>query len=162
MRWKMISVDEKRVNLKEAVAEIFSNQDELINSTYITLKLYEKGSCRIHSAKNGDKEIVTNKTYVVMPWKMVTRNGKNMTIKEAVEEIEAHRRKIEEERMLVSEFEAKHSDEIDRIFELHEYLFIEDIRARFPEIYKLGPERQGIHLESKFVIDSYSSDYHIN
>ena len=162
MPWKMINVDETRVNLKEAVAEIFSNQDELINSTYITLKLYEKGSCRIHSAKNGDKEIVTNKTYVVMPWKMVTRNGKNMTIKEAVEKIEAHRRKIEEERMLVSEFEAKHSDEIDRIFELHEYLFIEDIRARFPEIYKLGPEQLGIHLESKFVIDSYSSDYHIN
>ena len=101
MPWKMINVDETRVNLKETVAEIFSSQDELINSTYITIKLYEKGSCRIHSAKNGDKEIVTNKTYVVMPWKMVTRNGKNMTIKEAVEKIEAHRRKIEEERMLV-------------------------------------------------------------
>ena len=78
-----------------------------------------------------------------------------------VEEIEAHRRKIEEERMLVSKFEAEHSDEIDRIFESYEYLFIEDIRARFPEIYNFGPNRLGIHFESEFVIDSYSSDYHI-
>ena len=129
------------MNLKEAVDEIFSNQDELTNSTYVTLKLYKKGSCRIaHSMKNRDKEIVTNKMYVVMPWKMVTRNFKNMILKEVVEEIEAHRRKKEEERMLVSESEAKHSDEIDRIFELHEYLFIEDIRARFPEIYEYGPK----------------------
>ena len=125
MPWKVVDVDDKRVSLKEAVDEIFSNQDELTNSTYVTLKLDDKGSCKIHSVSDGGgcdppahKEIVNNKTYVVIPWKMVVRNGKNMALKEAVEEIEIHRRKIEEERMLVSEFEAKHSDEIDRIFEL--------------------------------------------
>ena len=142
----------------------------------MTLKLDDKGSCKIHSAKRGKasisdgngsdplvhKEIVTNKTYVVMPWKMVTRNGKNMTLKEVVEEIEAQRRKIEEERMLVSESEAEHSNEIDRIFELYEHLYIEDIRAMFPEIYEFGPKRLGIHLESKFVIEGYSSNYQIN
>ena len=32
---------------------------------------------------------------------------------------------VEEERMLVSEFEAEHSDEIDRIFELIEHLYIQ-------------------------------------
>ena len=135
----------------------------------MTLKLDDKGSCKIHSVSDGDgcdppvhKEIVTNETYVVMPWKMVTRNGKNMTIKEAVEEIEAHRRKIEEERMLVSEFEAEHSYEIDRIFELYEHLYIEDIMTGFPEIYEFGPNRLGIHLKSIFVIESYSSDYQIN
>ena len=98
MPWKMADVDDKRVILKEAVDEIFSNQDELTNSTYMTLKLDDKGSCKIHSVKHGEasisdgdgrdpsahKEIVTNKTYVVMPWKMVTRNGKNITLKEAV------------------------------------------------------------------------------
>ena len=31
--------------------------------------------------------IVTNERYVVMPWKMVTRHGKNMTLKEAVDRI---------------------------------------------------------------------------
>ena len=67
---------------------------------YMTLKLDDNGCCRIHSVSDGDgrnppahKEIVTNRTYVVMPWKMVTRNGKNMTLKEAVEEIEAHERR---------------------------------------------------------------------
>ena len=98
MPWKMVDVDGKRVSLKKAVDEIFSNQDELTNSTYVTLKLDDNGSCKIHSAKRGEasvsdgdggdplahKEIVTNKTYVIMPWKMVTRNGKNMTLKEAV------------------------------------------------------------------------------
>ena len=169
MPWKMVNVDGKRVSLKEAVDEIFSNQDELTNSTYVTLKLDDKGSCKIHSVSDGDgrdppahKEIVTNKTYVVMPWKMVTRNGKNVTLKEAVEEIEAQRRETEEERMLVSEFEAEHSDEIDKIFESIEHLYIEDIMAGFPEIYEFGPKRLGIHLESIFVIEGYSSDYQIN
>ena len=106
MPWKMVDVDGKRVSLKEAVDEIFSNQDELTNSTYVTLKLDDKGSCKIHSVSDGDgsdpsehKEIVTNETYVGMPWKMVTRNGKNITLKEAVEEIEAQRREMEEERI---------------------------------------------------------------
>ena len=147
MPWKMFNVDGKRLSLKEAVDEIFSNQDEVTNSTYVTLKLDDKGSCKLHSISDGDgrdppahKEIVTNKTYVVMPRKMVTRNAKNVTLKEAVEEIEAHRREIEEERMLVSEFDAEHSDKIDEIFELIEQLYIEDIMAGFPEIYEFGPK----------------------
>ena len=169
MPWKMVNMDGKRVSLKEAIDEIFSNQDELTNSTYVTLKLDIKCSCKIYSISDGDgrdppahKEIVTNKTYVVMPWKMVTRNGKSMTLKEAVEEIEAQRREIEEERMLVSESEAEHSDEIDRIFELIEHLYTEDTMAGFPEIYELGSKGLGIHIESKFVIKGYSSDYQIN
>ena len=160
--WKMVNVDGKRVSLTEVVDEIFSNQDELTNSTYVTLKLDGKGSCKIHSISDGEKEIVTNKTYVVMPWKMVVRNGKNMTLKEVVEEIEAQRREMEEERRLVSESEAEHSEEIDRIFELYEYLYIEDIRARFPEIYEFGPKQLGIHLKSILIFDGYSSDYQIN
>ena len=33
------------------------------------------------------EEIVTNKRYMVMPWKMVTRHVTNMTLKEAVDRI---------------------------------------------------------------------------
>ena len=51
---------------------------------YVTLKFDDNGCCRIHSISDGNEEIVTNKRYVVMPWKMVTRHGKNMTLAEAV------------------------------------------------------------------------------
>ena len=54
---------------------------------YVTLKFDNKGSCKIHSVSDGDKEIVTNERYVVMPWKVVTRNGKNMTLSETVDGI---------------------------------------------------------------------------
>ena len=53
---------------------------------YVTLKLDDNGY-RIHSVSDGNEEIVTNERYVVMPWKMVTRHGKNMTLKEAVDRI---------------------------------------------------------------------------
>ena len=52
----------------------------------MTLKLDDSG-CRIHSISDGNEEIVTNERYVVMPWKMVTRHGKNVTLKEAVDRI---------------------------------------------------------------------------
>ena len=77
---------------------------------YVTLKLDGSG-CRIHSVSDGDGEIVTKETYVVMPWKMVTRGGVNMTLKESVEGIQ----KREEERRLVSKFENEHRDEINEI-----------------------------------------------
>ena len=51
---------------------------------YVTLKFDDNGCCRIHSISDGNEEIVTNERYVFMPWKMVTRNGKNMTLAEAV------------------------------------------------------------------------------
>ena len=88
MPWKMVNVDGKRVILAEVVDKIFGNKDELTNySKYVTLKLYDKGSCRIHSVSDGDKEIVTNERYVVMSWKVVNMHGKNMTLKEAVHKI---------------------------------------------------------------------------
>ena len=48
------------------------------HAAYVTLKFDDNGCCRIHSVSDGDKEMVTNERYVVMPWKMVTRHGKNM------------------------------------------------------------------------------------
>ena len=69
----------------------------------VTLKLDGSG-CRIHSISDRNEEIVTNERYVVMPWKMVTRYGTNVTLKDAVEEIEARK----EDRRLVSKFEAEH------------------------------------------------------
>ena len=41
-------------------------------------------------ASDRDKEIVTDEIYMVMPWKMVTRHGKNMSLKEAVDGIFSH------------------------------------------------------------------------
>ena len=74
---------------------------------YVTLKLYDNGCCRIHSiSDDGNGWIVTNERYVVMPWKMVTRHGKNVTLAEAVDSIlnrkeseakECERRKREKE-----------------------------------------------------------------
>ena len=53
---------------------------------YVALKLDDKG-CRIHSVSDdGNGWIVTNERYVVMPW-MVTRPGRNMALKEAVDRI---------------------------------------------------------------------------
>ena len=111
MPWKMVNVDGKGVGLKEAVDEIFSNQDErgageaheLTNSMYVALKLYEKGSCRIHGVSDVDKEIVTNERHVVMPWKVVNRCGKNggnvksVTFTESVHEILSHQESIDKE-----------------------------------------------------------------
>ena len=83
MPWKVVNVDSKKVSLKEAVDEIFSNQDELTNPTCMTLKLDNKGNCKIHRTKCGeanvydrDREIVTTERYVLMPWKVANRHGK--------------------------------------------------------------------------------------
>ena len=55
---------------------------------YVTLKLDDNGCCRIHSiSDDGNGWIVTNERYVVMQWKMVTRNRKNMTLTESVDSI---------------------------------------------------------------------------
>ena len=55
---------------------------------YVTLEFDDNGCCRIHSiSDDGNGWIVINERYVVMPWKMVTRHGKNMTLAEAVDGI---------------------------------------------------------------------------
>ena len=125
---------------------------------YVTLKLDDSG-CRIHSVSDGNEEIVTNQRFVVMPWKMVTRCGADMTLKQAVEEIKAH----EEDRRLVSKFEAEPRDEISEILGLIDYIDKGYIEERFPEIYKFGLKQLGIHLKDKFVLDKYKSfGYPIN
>ena len=119
---------------------------------YATLKL-DDSRCRIHSVSDGNEEIVTNERYVVMLWKVVTRHGANMTLKEAVEEIE----KCEEDRKLVPRFEANHRDEIDEILGLTDYIDKGYVEEKFPEIYKFGPERLSIHFKDKSVLEEYSS-----
>ena len=49
----------------------------ILYKMYVTLKLDDSG-CIIQSISDGNEEIVTNQRYVVMPWKMVTRNSTNM------------------------------------------------------------------------------------
>ena len=59
-----------------------------IYKMYVTLELDGNGCCRIHSVSDdGNGWIVTDEKYVVMPWKMVTRHGKNGTLAEAVDSI---------------------------------------------------------------------------
>ena len=86
---------------------------------YVTLKFDDNGCCRVHSISDRDKEIVTNERYVVMPWKVVTRYGKNMSLKEVVDGIfsqreseakECKRREREKE-----EIERKHKE----YYEIH-------------------------------------------
>ena len=81
---------------------------------YVTLKLDDSG-CRIHSVSDdGNEEIVTNERYVVMPWKMVTRNGTNMTLKEAVDKIlnqqESEAKELEIRNREREEIENKHKE----------------------------------------------------
>ena len=83
---------------------------------YVTLKFDDNRCCRIHSISDGDKEIVTNKRHVVMPWKMVTRNGKNMALAEAVggilsrQESEAEERERREREREKEEIEKKRKE----------------------------------------------------
>ena len=79
------------------------------------------------------------------------------TLKEAVDEI----KKEGEERRLVSEFEAEHRDETSEILGLIDYIDKGYLEERFPEVYKFGCERLGIHLRHKFVLEEYSSGYPI-
>ena len=83
----------------------------------MTLKFDDNGSCRIHSAKRGEasisdgvKEIVTNERYVVMPWKVVTMNGKNVTIAEAVDSMFS----CQESEVKEQERREKESEEIEK------------------------------------------------
>ena len=99
-----------------------------IYKMYVTLKFDDNEYCRIHSVSDGDKEIVTNKRYVVMPWKVVTRHGKNMSLKEVVYGILSHqeseakehkRREREEiEKKRKEYYEAHMKEETERLHTL--------------------------------------------
>ena len=67
----------------------FKDFKPYLKEMYVTLKFDDSG-CRIHSVSDGDKKNSYQQ-------KMVTRYGKNMTLKEAVEEIKTEG----EERRLV-------------------------------------------------------------
>ena len=85
---------------------------------YATLKLDDNG-CRIHSISDGNQEIVTNERYVVMPWKMVTRHGKNVTLKEAVDRIlnrkESENKELERRNREQEEIESERKEYLENI-----------------------------------------------
>ena len=98
---------------------------------YVTLKLDDNGCCRIHSVSDdGNGWINTDERYVVMPMKMVTRYGKNMTLTEAVDGMfsqkeseakERERRNIEKERIEKKHkeyYEAHMKEETERLNKL--------------------------------------------
>ena len=62
---------------------------------------------------------------------------------------------------MVSKFKAEHRDEIDEILGVIDYIDKGQVKDRFPEIYKFGPERLGIHFKDKFILEEYSSGHPI-
>ena len=97
---------------------------------YVILKLDDNG-CRIHSVSDdGNGWIVTNERYVVTPWKMVTRNGTNMTHTEAVDgilsrqesEAKEHKRRKREKEEIDNKhkeyYEAHMEEETERLNKL--------------------------------------------
>ena len=92
---------------------------------YVTLKLDDNGWGRaatpgpvgpfgIHSISDGNQKIVTNERYLVMPFKIVTIHGKNMTLKEAVDKIlkkkESENKELEIRKREKEEIENKHKE----------------------------------------------------
>ena len=66
---------------------------------YVTLKFDDIKCCRIHSVSDhGNGWIVTEERFVVMPWKMVARHGKNMSLKEVIDSIFSHHKSEAKER----------------------------------------------------------------
>ena len=85
---------------------------------YVTLKL-DDNRCRIHSISDGGNGwIVTIERYVVMPWKMVTRHDKNMTLAGAVDGILSHQesetRELERRNREKEEIENKHEEHYEK------------------------------------------------
>ena len=80
---------------------------------YVTFKLGDN-RCRTHSISDGNQEIVTNERYVAMPWKVVTRHGTNMTLKETVDRIlnqkESKAKELERRNREREEIENKHRE----------------------------------------------------
>ena len=124
----------------------------------VNIKLDDKGYI-MHSISDGDKEIVTEGDYFVMPWNMVNiRCSANMTLKEAAELIKKREEEREEERRLVSKFENECRNEINEILGLTECIDEKYLEKSYPEIYNFGPGRLGIHFEDKLVLTEYRSD----
>ena len=103
----------------------------LLYKMYVALKLDDNRCCRIHSiSDDGNQWMVTDERYVVMPWKMVTRNGTNMTLTEVVDgilnqsESEArevkmrNREKEEIEKKCKEYYEAHMKEETERLNKL--------------------------------------------
>ena len=133
----------------------------------MTLKLDDKGRCKIHSFSDGNREIVTNERYVVMPWKMVTRYGKNMTLKEVVdgiinqkeskaEEYERREREREEIKKKRKEYYDTHmKEEMEKLNTLVDwYLFrlkeireapVDDRPGMLVKLYRISKKNK--HLE---------------
>ena len=121
---------------------------------YVTLKLDDNG-WRVHSISDRNEEIVTNQKYVVMPWKMVTRCGANMTLKWAVEETKA----CKENRRSFSKFEAEHRDEMSEILGLIDCIdkgYVEESFLRFTTLVpsdtlKINSFSKGIALVAQLI-----------
>ena len=132
---------------------------------YVTLKLDDNRCCRIHSIYDGNEEIVTNERYVVMPWKMVTRHGTNMTLKEEVDrilnkkesenkELERRNREREEIENKRKEYYEKHmKEETERLNELVDWY-----KCKLNEIREVPVDSRPRKLEKLYQYSEKNKD----
>ena len=132
---------------------------------YVTLKLDDSG-CRIYSiSDNGNEEIVTNERYMVMPWKMVTRQGKNVTLKEAVDrilnqkefeakELERRNREREENEKKCKEYYETHTkEETERLNKLVDWY-----KCKLKEINEAPVDSRPRKLEKLYQCNEKNKD----
>ena len=87
---------------------------------YVTLKLDDNRCCRIHGVSDDENGwIVTDERYMVMPWKMVTRHGKNMTLAEAVDGILSQKESETKERKIRLEKQEEIKNKCKEHYEAH-------------------------------------------
>ena len=133
---------------------------------YVTLKLDDNWCCRIHSVSDdGNGWIVTNERYVVMPWKMVTKHGKNMTLAEAVDGIldqreskakELERRNIEKEKVENKPeeyYEAHMKEEMERLNKLVDWY-----KFKLDEIREASVDNRPRKLEKLYRYSEVNKD----
>ena len=133
----------------------------------MTLKLDDSG-CRIHSVSDdGNEEIVTNKRYVVMSWKMVTRHHKNVTLKEAVDRIlDSENKELEIRKREKEEIEKKHKKEyyeecmkeemkrLNKLVDWYKCKLIKEIRNIIKEIREAPVDSRPRKLENYIYLRS--------
>ena len=132
----------------------------------MTLKLDDNGCCRIHSVSDDENQwIVTDKRYVVVPWKMVTGNDTNMTLTEAVDRIlnrqeseaKEHKRRLEKREEIENErkeyYEACIKEETERLNELVDWY-----RCKLKEVNEAPVDSRPRKLEKLYQYSEANKD----
>ena len=108
---------------------------------FVTLELKDK-SYLIHSISNGEKTITINDSFSIIPWKMLSPNGKLISLKESVKLIEAENH----ERELIDEFVRENKELVDHFLSIYKSMSESKIAKSFSKIYEFGPEKLVVEI----------------